>query len=203
MKSAALVALLFGSSYVLAAEYLVGVGKDETTGKKGIGFDPSVIHPLAGDVVTFEFRSGEHSAVQTTFETPCVPLDGGFNSGIFTVEDNISVDAPNLPTARLTINDTSPIWFFDQASRQCQQGAVFAINPTLAQTPAQFKDNAAKSPVAPLTSTDQAPTSTESPSTPAQTSGTGEPNGASRLNIYGVGVGLTGMGLSALITFLL
>lgn len=32
MKSAALVALLFGSSYVLAAEYLVGVGKDETTG---------------------------------------------------------------------------------------------------------------------------------------------------------------------------
>lgn len=74
--------------------------------KKGIGFDPSVIHPLAGDVVTFEFRSGEHSAVrecwicffffaydvakgwlylETTFETPCVPLDGGFNSGIFTV----------------------------------------------------------------------------------------------------------------------
>lgn len=32
--------------------------------KKGIGFDPSVIHPVAGDIVTFEFRSGAHSAVR-------------------------------------------------------------------------------------------------------------------------------------------
>jgi hypothetical protein len=126
MKSAVL-ALLLGPFYVLAAEYVVGVGKDETTGyaltpiqtvhhrnhlifsKKGIGFDPSVIHPLAGDVVSFEFRSGDHSAVrecwlyyilllegfaehslysETTFETPCVPLEGGFNSGIFTVRSH-------------------------------------------------------------------------------------------------------------------
>jgi plastocyanin len=77
--------------------------------EKGVGFDPSVIHPLAGDVVTFEFRSGDHSVVrecqvyfvfllvifaenslclETTFETPCVPLDGGFNSGIFTVRSH-------------------------------------------------------------------------------------------------------------------
>lgn len=81
MRSIALVALLLSSAF--AAEYLVGVGKDETTGcvqslspfervvdveagyrKKGIGFDPSVIHPVAGDVVAFEFRSGAHSAVR-------------------------------------------------------------------------------------------------------------------------------------------
>jgi plastocyanin len=29
-----------------------------------MGFDPSVIHPQAGDSIVFEFRSGVHSAVR-------------------------------------------------------------------------------------------------------------------------------------------
>jgi hypothetical protein len=75
---------------------------------------------------------------------------------------------------------------------------VFAINPTLAQTPEQFKGNAAQSPVAPITSTDLAPSSTKTSSVPTQSSGTGKPNSALDLSINGVGVGL-----SALIAFLL
>ncbi|KAF5345795.1 hypothetical protein D9756_010865 [Leucocoprinus leucothites] len=194
-----LITLLFATFSVFAAEYLVGVGKDETTGKKGIGFDPSVIHPVAGDVVAFEFRSGSHSAVQTTFETPCVPLEGGFNSGVFTVDDSLPVDAPNLPAVRLTINDTNPIWIFDQAGGQCQQGGVLAINPTSTQTAAQYRENAAKSPVAPLTtSTNSAPTGSASggAAESSGTTGTGDgSNGAigSRANV----IGAVGMGVGA------
>lgn len=29
-----------------------------------MGFDPSSIHPSAGDTIVFEFRSGDHSAVR-------------------------------------------------------------------------------------------------------------------------------------------
>ncbi|KIM47799.1 hypothetical protein M413DRAFT_6999 [Hebeloma cylindrosporum] len=131
---------------VLAAEYLVGVGKDETTGKKGIGFDPSAIHPVAGDVIVFEFRSGQHSAVQSTFDTPCVG-NGGFNSGVQTVSGALAVDAPGLPTVRLTVNDTNPLWFFDEAGGDCSKGGVLAVNPTEAQSAAAFRDNASKAPV--------------------------------------------------------
>jgi hypothetical protein len=81
MKSVYLVPFVL--PLVLAYDFTVGVGKDETTGcgfiqvsssielnifcrhrKKGLGFDPSVINPVAGDVVVFEFRSGSHSVVR-------------------------------------------------------------------------------------------------------------------------------------------
>ncbi|EAU87522.1 hypothetical protein CC1G_11194 [Coprinopsis cinerea okayama7 len=143
-----LTAVLLGlstSTAVLGAEYRVGVGKDETTGRKGKGFDPSVIHPIAGDVIAFEFRSGAHSAVQSEFDNPCV-YNGGFNSGVFTVADDLHVDAPGLPIVRVTVNSTEPLWFFDEAGGLCHQGAVLAVNPTSQQTDVQFKLNAAQPP---------------------------------------------------------
>ncbi|KAJ7576983.1 hypothetical protein C8J56DRAFT_972054 [Mycena floridula] len=142
MKSFAPV-LLLTSTLVSASVFTVGVGKDETTGKLGIGFDPSVIVPHAGDTVTFVFQSGEHSVVQSSFEHPCTP-SGNFDSGVQTVSSSTLVDASGLPEVTLTINDTQPLWFFDQAGGDCAKGGVLAMNPTADQTSAAFKDNAAK-----------------------------------------------------------
>lgn len=142
----------------LAYEYRVGVGKDERTGRKGMGFDPSVIHPQAGDSIVFEFRSGTHSAVQSSFDNPCVG-NGGFNSGVFTVSDDLGVDAPGLPIARLIVNGTESLWFFDEAGGLCHSGAVLAVNPTSAQTEVVFKENAALPPK-PASATSPAATST-------------------------------------------
>ncbi|RDB19691.1 hypothetical protein Hypma_013350 [Hypsizygus marmoreus] len=139
---------------VFGAEYLVGVGKDETTGKKGLGFDPSVIHPQAGDTIAWEFRSGQHSVVQSTFENPCTG-NGGINTGVQTVSDSLSVDAPGLPIIRVTVNNTDPLWFFDEAGGLCSKGAVLAVNPSSTQTAAAFKENAAKAPATSPPSTTQ------------------------------------------------
>ncbi|KAJ7088543.1 hypothetical protein C8R43DRAFT_1050714 [Mycena crocata] len=130
---------------VLGADFTVGVGKDETTGKKGMGFDPSSINPQAGDTIVFEFRSGSHSAVQSSFTNPCTG-NGGFDSGVQTVDNSLEVDAPGLPTVRLLVNDTQPLWFFDQAGGLCNKGAVLSVNPSATQTDAAFKANAATAP---------------------------------------------------------
>jgi len=145
---------------VFGAEYLVGVGKDETTGKKGIGFDPSVIHPQVGDVIAFEFRSGQHSVVQSTFDNPCTPLSGGIDTGVQTVDDGLAVDAPGLPQVRVTVNNTDPIWLFDQAGGQCKNGGVLAVNPSDSQTGAAFKDNASKASTPAPSSSSPSPSST-------------------------------------------
>ncbi|KAJ6614670.1 hypothetical protein B0H10DRAFT_1731553, partial [Mycena sp. CBHHK59/15] len=130
-------------SFVSASDFTVGVGKDETTGKKGLGFDPSSINPIAGDTIVFEFRSGSTASfVQSTFANPCTP-NGGFNSGVQVVDDSLSVDASGLPTVSLLVNDTQPLWFFDQAGGLCNKGAVLSVNPTSTQTDAAFKANAA------------------------------------------------------------
>ncbi|KAG6865310.1 hypothetical protein C0991_003613 [Blastosporella zonata] len=147
------------------AEYLVGVGKDETTGKKGLGFDPSVIHPAVGDTIVWEFRSGQHSVVpnfpstlESTFENPCVG-NGGINTGVQTVSDSVSVDASGLPTYTVTVNSTDPQWFFDEAGGLCSQGAVLAINPSSTQTAAAFVDNAEKGSTSSPSSSTEEPTS--------------------------------------------
>ncbi|KAJ7145806.1 hypothetical protein C8R44DRAFT_723706 [Mycena epipterygia] len=148
---------------VLGSDFTVGVGKDETTGKKGLGFDPSSINPAVGDTIVFEFRSGSHSVVQSTFANPCTG-NGGFNSGVQTVDDSLAVDAPGLPTVSLLVNDTQPLWFFDDAGGLCNKGAVLSVNPSSTQTDAAFKANAANAVVA---------------STTASASGSGASAGAS------------------------
>ncbi|KAF8167693.1 hypothetical protein B0H34DRAFT_682711 [Crassisporium funariophilum] len=170
--SKALGFLVLALPVAFGAEYLVGVGKDETTGKKGLGFDPSAIHPAVGDVIAFEFRSGSHSAVQSTFDNPCVG-NGGFNSGVQTVADSLPVDAPGLPTIRVTVNSTDPLWFFDEAGGLCYQGAVLAVNPSAAQTGAAFKANAAKPPVRSSSTTGTGPTGSSTQTGPSQTQSTG------------------------------
>ncbi|TFK29079.1 hypothetical protein FA15DRAFT_691307 [Coprinopsis marcescibilis] len=149
------------STPAFAAEYRVGVGKDETTGRKGKGFDPSVIHPIAGDVIAFEFRSGVHSAVQSSFDNPCVS-NGGFNSGVFTVSDDLDVDAPGLPIVYLTVNSSDSLWFFDEAGGLCHQEAVLAVNPTATQTEVVFKANSHLPPKRPQPSPSPSPEPTGS-----------------------------------------
>ncbi|KAJ2915361.1 hypothetical protein MD484_g5080, partial [Candolleomyces efflorescens] len=164
--------------FAMAFEYRVGVGKDETTGRKGLGFDPSVIHPAAGDTITFEFRSGSHSAVQSSFDNPCVG-NGGFNSGVHEVPDSLAVDAPGLPVVTVTVNNTEPLWFFDEAGGLCHQGAVLAVNPTAAQSATIFKENAALPPK-PASST-SAPASSSTTTAAANDSVTRPANSASGL----------------------
>ncbi|KAF8658414.1 hypothetical protein AX16_001966 [Volvariella volvacea WC 439] len=174
MKSLFILPLL--SSLALAFEWLVGVGKDETTGQKGIGFDPSVINPAAGDTIVFEFRSGAHSVLQSTFERPCSYNDG-YNSGVFAVDESLPVDAPSLPMSRVRVNDTNPLWFFDHAGGLCQQGAVLAVNPTDTQTPAQFKENASNDPGIPYNPpVASSSTTSEAEPTPSNNSDSAQPD---------------------------
>ncbi|KAG9098018.1 hypothetical protein FS749_004904 [Ceratobasidium sp. UAMH 11750] len=182
---------------VLAFDYTVGVGKDETTGKVGMGFDPSSVRPQVGDRIVFEYRAGSHSAVQSTFKDPCIPMPGGYNSGVQTVPDGTPVDASGLPTTEYIVQDLNPVWFFDQAGGLCTKGAVFSINPPLTgdQTAGQFRANAeASDPSTASAAPTSAPTSAPSSgsgsgsassaasSTPAAASPSSSPNAASPAN---------------------
>ncbi|KAK0491564.1 hypothetical protein IW261DRAFT_96427 [Armillaria novae-zelandiae] len=141
MKTSVILALFVAIPLASATNITVSVGKDETTGKKGFGFAPSYIYPNIGDLILFEFESGSHSVVESSFATPCTP-NGGFDSQVQKVPDSTDLGAPGLPTIDYYVNSTDTLWFSDQAGDNCKQGAVFVVNPTLAQTAAQFKANA-------------------------------------------------------------
>lgn len=66
-----------------------------------------------------------HSVTQSSFDDPCHPLAGGFFSGF--VPTNGS---PSATTFTITINDSTPIWFYcsQPNGNHCQAGMVGSIN---------------------------------------------------------------------------
>ncbi|KAK0207064.1 hypothetical protein DFS33DRAFT_1382144 [Desarmillaria ectypa] len=159
MKTSYILSLFVTIPLVSAVNITVSVGKDETTGQKGDGFAPSSITPSIGDLIVFVFQSGSRSVVESTFAKPCTP-NGRFDSGVQTVPDSAAMGSPGLPSVQYYVNSTDTLWFSDQAGDNCNKGAVFCVNPTAAQTAAQFKANAIAAPT--TTSTTASPTNTTS-----------------------------------------
>ena len=69
--------LLASATTASAAWWNVTVG-----GAAGLVYTPNQLNASVGDTVRFNFNVKNHTATQSAFKTPCVPLDGGFNSGL-------------------------------------------------------------------------------------------------------------------------
>ncbi|KAJ7025102.1 hypothetical protein C8F04DRAFT_142643 [Mycena alexandri] len=119
------------------SEILVQVGADDS-----LTFSPSNISAKAGDTVTFQFLSKNHSVTQTTFAEPCSsPLFGGIDSGFQPIAPN----ATAIPQFSFTLNNANtPLFFFSKQGAECTKGMVFSINqdPNSVKSFAAFQANA-------------------------------------------------------------
>jgi len=121
----------FTGLFSLLSIAAVAVAQDVTieVGLGGLKFTPANVTAKEGSVITFKFNGspGNHSVTQSSFDTPCDPLSGGFDSGTVFIPQNTT---QGFPTWNLTVtNATSPIWFFCQTGPHCSEGMVGAINP--------------------------------------------------------------------------
>jgi len=89
-------------------------------------FTPPFVNASTGDIVRFTFQQKNHTATQSTLQSPCAPKPGGFDSGFIPVADSVT---SNFPVAQLTVTDTNPVWVYCRQANHCQQGMVFAVNP--------------------------------------------------------------------------
>ncbi|THH32000.1 hypothetical protein EUX98_g2172 [Antrodiella citrinella] len=111
-----------------ASAAIINVDVGNSTG--GLIFNPEAINAMPGDQVIYTFHQKNHSVTQSSFASPCAPLDGGLDSGFMPVAANVT---DGFPTFTVTVNDTKPIWIFcDQAANtaasHCGAGMVHAIN---------------------------------------------------------------------------
>jgi plastocyanin len=100
-------------------------------GSAGLVYTPSNITAQAGDTVTFEFQTKNHTVTQSTFADPCRALtltstsgQVGFDSGFMPVAAN----ATTFPSYTVQVNDTSPVWVYCKQTGHCGQGMVFSVN---------------------------------------------------------------------------
>lgn len=121
----------FAPSLVSAANFTVFVGASKD-GQTGLKFDPQTIVAQKGDMVSFEFRGGNHTVTQSSFANPCswqfntATKQDGFNSGF--IPYNAASGQVGVYT--LQVNDpNTPIWFFCGRPPHCKSGMYGAINP--------------------------------------------------------------------------
>ncbi|OCK81858.1 Cupredoxin, partial [Lepidopterella palustris CBS 459.81] len=99
-----------------------------TVGKSGFVFSPDTITASVGEQVQFQFFPPNHTVTQSSFETPCQPLNStSFFSGFMATSSS-----PGPQTFTITITDTNPIWFYCSQTvpaDHCAIGMVGVINP--------------------------------------------------------------------------
>jgi plastocyanin len=106
-----------------------------TTANQGLHFEPENVSAEPGDYIEFHFLPKNHTVVQSSFDKPCEPLEGG--KGIFS-GFNFRTDAgeaPNVFTFQVQNRDT--IWYYCSQTNgdHCQKGMGGVINRN-------FNDNA-------------------------------------------------------------
>ncbi|KAJ6589835.1 hypothetical protein DFH09DRAFT_909398, partial [Mycena vulgaris] len=140
-------------------------------------FTPQTVNASLFDTVFFNFTNGSHSATQSTFAVPCVPVHltnstiNGFDTALRPAGNGTAVTNFQIVMTPDIVNST--LWFFDQAT--CGIGGVGVINAgnvTATWQPIDaFVRNAIRLNGTGATSTSAAPTSTGGSS-----SGTGSGN---------------------------
>ncbi|KAI0317488.1 hypothetical protein OF83DRAFT_138610 [Amylostereum chailletii] len=135
LKAVALAAVAALVPVASADTHAITVGINGT-----LTFTPNQVAAAVGDIVQFTFVQKNHSATQTSFDTPCTPLPGGINAGFNPVPAG---QTDNFPTFNFTVETTDSLWFSCQQVNHCPLfGMTFALNPTADQTYDEFRARA-------------------------------------------------------------
>jgi len=165
-----------------AAQIAVTVG-----GAGGIiAYNPPSVIAKPGDTVVFIFKQKNHTVTASTFEQPCTPLPGGFDSNFVPVPDN-NTSGP-FPQAQFVVQDTNPVWIYCRQTGHCQKGMVFAINPQSDAQLAQFKAAAMSTGAASSIAPSSASPVVSSTAAPATSTGTSSTSQDHKIIVGGTGI---------------
>ncbi|EKM55066.1 uncharacterized protein PHACADRAFT_183911 [Phanerochaete carnosa HHB-10118-sp] len=170
-------------STIFAAALSVGVVYAETINvmvgaNSTLTFTPSEVTAQDGDVIAFTFLTKNHTVTQSSFAAPCTNLstdsvDSGFQF--------VAAGATTFPQFSFNVTNTSaPLWFYcrqtgiadvQRRHSHCGMGMVFAVNPTVNKTFAEFQSAAMATANSTTNSTTTTNSTGTSGSSPSSTSG--------------------------------
>ncbi|KAJ6589839.1 hypothetical protein DFH09DRAFT_1425266 [Mycena vulgaris] len=113
-----------------AVTHVITVSNNRTATNGTNVFTPQMVNVSLFDTVFFNFTQGSHSATQSTFAVPCIPVHltnstiNGFDTALRPVGNGTSVTNFQIVMTPDIVNST--LWFFDQAT--CDIGGIGIIN---------------------------------------------------------------------------
>jgi len=126
-----LASLLMGAAVTAQTVHVVSVS--DLSGKL-LQFSPDNLKAAVGDMVQFQYRGGNHTATQSTFDQPCQPIAMNSPStvGIFSGFQPVAAAQGKIPVFTIMVNDTKPIWLYCSQGKHCQGGMTMVINENTA-----------------------------------------------------------------------
>ncbi|MCJ1283411.1 hypothetical protein MMC26_002739 [Xylographa opegraphella] len=112
-----------------------GVTHMVTVGGSANVFSPNSVAAAVGDFVEFSFMATNNSLTQSSFNTPCIKLVGGIDTGAMVNVNGMVTPAPHVT---IQITTLTALFFFSQQMGTCGMGMVFSVNPTANMTEAMF-----------------------------------------------------------------
>ena len=109
-------------------------------------FTPETVIAAPGDTIRFTFLGDDtvgHSIMQTTADTPCIPLPNGFATPPMPNPNNDLAQAPKMDFR--VPDQPGPIYMSTMSTQNCGQGMVLTVNPPTEGQPGshtQFKQRA-------------------------------------------------------------
>lgn len=73
-------------------------------GAAGLVYTPDSINAAVGDMVQFNFMTANHTATQSTFDKPCVKMQGGIDTG-FMPNPNNTINPPPMMMVQVMTKD--------------------------------------------------------------------------------------------------
>ncbi|KJX95900.1 hypothetical protein TI39_contig915g00001 [Zymoseptoria brevis] len=102
----------------------------------GIAFSPSSVSNVAsGDEISVTFSTQiPHNIISSTFDAPCTYNPAGGVASLTYKKGEVFV---------FKVNSTDPQWFYCSVGDHCNDGMVFAINPSSTETVEEAQNKAA------------------------------------------------------------
>jgi plastocyanin len=92
-------------------------------------YGPNQLNAAIGDIIRFDFNSTNHTVTQSSFNAPCSPLAGGFNTN-FNQVNKLNHTGVIFVDFEVTVD--TPLWFYCAQTvkvSHCNKGMVLGVNP--------------------------------------------------------------------------
>ncbi|OAR03132.1 hypothetical protein LLEC1_05509 [Akanthomyces lecanii] len=92
-------------------------------------FVPNLVYAKVGDVVQFQFSSGNHTVTQSNETSACQPMQTSDPKAIHSGHIPFEPGQKNVGTFTMVVQSTKPMLIYCATGPHCQLGQVMAINP--------------------------------------------------------------------------
>lgn len=90
---------------------------------------PNVVTAAVGDVVQFQFNSGNHTVTQSTADQGCTPLQATVPTAVHSGHIPFVDGSQTVGTFNMVVTSLDTMFIYCATGPHCQEGQVMVINP--------------------------------------------------------------------------